>query len=69
MRTLKSAPWAQSDSRPIRADGLSNGVRNFEGKARPILGASAVFVRPMVAHILSKLVYEIPIGSWQFKLE
>ena len=62
-QTLKIIPRAYPNSGPLSANSLHHSICYFQSKSTPPLHTPAVLIRALVAYILYKLVYEVPIGT------
>ena len=62
-QTLELIPRAYPNSGPLSANSLHHSICNFQSKSTPPLHAPAVLIGALVAYVLYKLVYEVPIGA------
>ena len=61
--SLPAVPRRNAESDSIFANGLGDGLDNFEREPGTVLNRSAIFVRALVGDILKKLVWKVSVGE------
>lgn len=61
--TLERAPWAKSEARLRRPNGLHDGIDHFEREPASVLDRPAILIGPLVTGILEELVDQIPMRT------